>query len=705
MKKGFTLIELLAVIIILAVIALIATPVVLNVVENATNEARKNSVRGYADSVRLSYAEEILKNTGKPLKELATLKTQGQEVDCEYVKYDDKKSGTLLHSCKVDAKGNYCYINGYVYEDGTVECNNIINLIMSDGIPYNTPNIYVVSQIPDGLEYAQSKEISVEYPSLKVVEEKYFIKSSESIEINAIGKCGSEETPFECTEENVSSIEANTWYQVSGNVTFTINKNISIEAIIGNNNEYGSKKTYEINNIDTTEPSVSIEGTSTTSNKIIVNAKCEDLESNISKYEYTIDGTNYQESNVFNNLSSTNKYKVKVRCTNGSGMSKEIESEEISLNEIIKPTIEQVSQTPSDSEYAQSTVIRITYNSTNVENPKYYYSLDNETWIEVSETTKDIEFTSNGNLYAKTVDETGNTANAATFTVANIDTAVPTVSTSVSGATATMTLSDNMQLAGYTVTTSTTTPTSWTSVTGTSATQTWTASVAGTYYAWVKDASGRTAYKAFSIEATAFGSTVTYVSNGTRYTETIPNGSSVLSPKTFTPSKSGASFVGWSNNSTSTTKLTSLNANGSSMTLYAIFKYTDVSPTLSKSVLEGNVVYSSSFDATLYSGIDMSKYSAVQVYVNANTTVYHRGGYWNIYLKSGGASKLIANPSCNWMDPATCTSGTFSNTVTLTFTSSSGTTSLYTEGNSSGTPGEGSIKLSNFKLIGRTVVG
>ena len=33
-KKGFTLIELLAVIVILAVIALIATPMILNVIEN-----------------------------------------------------------------------------------------------------------------------------------------------------------------------------------------------------------------------------------------------------------------------------------------------------------------------------------------------------------------------------------------------------------------------------------------------------------------------------------------------------------------------------------------------------------------------------------------------------------------------------------------------------------------------------------------------
>ena len=51
MKKGFTLIELLAVIIILAVIALIATPIILNVVNNAKESARKSSVTGYADAV------------------------------------------------------------------------------------------------------------------------------------------------------------------------------------------------------------------------------------------------------------------------------------------------------------------------------------------------------------------------------------------------------------------------------------------------------------------------------------------------------------------------------------------------------------------------------------------------------------------------------------------------------------------------------
>ena len=40
-KKGFTLIELLAVIVILAIIMLIATPIILNVVEDARQGAAR----------------------------------------------------------------------------------------------------------------------------------------------------------------------------------------------------------------------------------------------------------------------------------------------------------------------------------------------------------------------------------------------------------------------------------------------------------------------------------------------------------------------------------------------------------------------------------------------------------------------------------------------------------------------------------------
>ena len=62
-KKGFTLIELLAVIVILAIIALIATPMILNVIDNAKKGAAESSAYGYIDAVEKSILEEELNGT------------------------------------------------------------------------------------------------------------------------------------------------------------------------------------------------------------------------------------------------------------------------------------------------------------------------------------------------------------------------------------------------------------------------------------------------------------------------------------------------------------------------------------------------------------------------------------------------------------------------------------------------------------------
>ena len=51
MKKGFTLIELLAVIVILAVISLITTPMILGVIEDTKLKAAEQSANGYLDAV------------------------------------------------------------------------------------------------------------------------------------------------------------------------------------------------------------------------------------------------------------------------------------------------------------------------------------------------------------------------------------------------------------------------------------------------------------------------------------------------------------------------------------------------------------------------------------------------------------------------------------------------------------------------------
>ena len=76
-KRGFTLIELLAVIIVLAVIALIATPVVLNVVENARKEAAKNSAYGIIDAAKYVYIESMFSDTAQTSGEASALKVSG----------------------------------------------------------------------------------------------------------------------------------------------------------------------------------------------------------------------------------------------------------------------------------------------------------------------------------------------------------------------------------------------------------------------------------------------------------------------------------------------------------------------------------------------------------------------------------------------------------------------------------------------------
>lgn len=59
-NKGFTLIELLAVIVILAIIALIATPIILGVIEDARKSSAESSALGYIDAVEKQIAIDML---------------------------------------------------------------------------------------------------------------------------------------------------------------------------------------------------------------------------------------------------------------------------------------------------------------------------------------------------------------------------------------------------------------------------------------------------------------------------------------------------------------------------------------------------------------------------------------------------------------------------------------------------------------------
>lgn len=60
MKNGFTLIELLAVIVILAIILLIATPIVLDIIKDSKDSAMLRSADNYLDAVSFSVANKVL---------------------------------------------------------------------------------------------------------------------------------------------------------------------------------------------------------------------------------------------------------------------------------------------------------------------------------------------------------------------------------------------------------------------------------------------------------------------------------------------------------------------------------------------------------------------------------------------------------------------------------------------------------------------
>ena len=106
MKKGFTLIELLAVIVILAIIALIATPIILNIIGDTKKESDKRSIEMYGDAIKNAVAKSMLDGTeitpGNLSEELLSeVEYEGSKVECET--HEIYSDGTIyLAECTVN---------------------------------------------------------------------------------------------------------------------------------------------------------------------------------------------------------------------------------------------------------------------------------------------------------------------------------------------------------------------------------------------------------------------------------------------------------------------------------------------------------------------------------------------------------------------------------------------------------------------------
>ena len=57
-SKGFTLVELLAVLVILAIIALITTPIILGVIDGARKDGAEDKAWGYINAIEIAYTQD-----------------------------------------------------------------------------------------------------------------------------------------------------------------------------------------------------------------------------------------------------------------------------------------------------------------------------------------------------------------------------------------------------------------------------------------------------------------------------------------------------------------------------------------------------------------------------------------------------------------------------------------------------------------------
>ena len=124
-KKGFTLIELLAVIVVLAVIALIATPIVLNLVKTAKIGAAEQSVTGYVKAVENTIIKDMINN-----KEVSDGTYKYNSIEADISGKRPTSGEYIVKNGRVES-GNFCVDGYYIeYKNSTSkynkdkECNN-----------------------------------------------------------------------------------------------------------------------------------------------------------------------------------------------------------------------------------------------------------------------------------------------------------------------------------------------------------------------------------------------------------------------------------------------------------------------------------------------------------------------------------------------------------------------------------------------------
>ena len=137
-KKGFTLIELVAVLVIMAIIALIVTPLVMNIIKKAKTAADKRSIDAYGRSIELAIAGYLMDTGDFPTSiDQLTIEYSGDEVVCSTTQIKSDSS-IYLAGCTVGGRS----VDGYTY--GDEETITYETYEVGDQVTYNNVDYRVI---------------------------------------------------------------------------------------------------------------------------------------------------------------------------------------------------------------------------------------------------------------------------------------------------------------------------------------------------------------------------------------------------------------------------------------------------------------------------------------------------------------------------------------------------------------------------------
>ena len=274
-RKGFTLIELLAVIVILAIIALIATPIVLKVIESARKGAFARSAEGVLKASKLYYTTSIINEVTPD-----TIK-----FNCNNIKCLSNEKDSNGNSIELDVDGNMGTGNVTITSEGKIE------LILGNGR-------YCAEKGKDETKIKVSKKICGEIIINKPQDLTISSKTGKAGEITVVGSVSNDDSEIKMYEFSIDN--GLTWKKAENKTyTFTgleIGKTYEILMRVTNmKDEQEQIKSDSITTslIDDIEYEISNQNEWSISKTVTITGP--KIDENIYKVIYSFDGENYQD--------------------------------------------------------------------------------------------------------------------------------------------------------------------------------------------------------------------------------------------------------------------------------------------------------------------------------------------------------------------------------------------------------------------------